>query len=55
MQDYKRNAFMEANLRFLNAIQSMKKKLIASYQVPDANIDLVSMVNIFISVFFYSF
>ncbi|OMO51426.1 hypothetical protein COLO4_37677 [Corchorus olitorius] len=40
-EDYKRNAFLEADLKCLNAIQSMEKKLIVACQVPDANTDHV--------------
>ena len=45
MQDYKRNAFMEADLRCSNAIQSMGKRLRAACHASDANIDNVVKVS----------
>ncbi|CAK7322689.1 unnamed protein product [Dovyalis caffra] len=43
-EDYKRNAFIEADLQCLNAIQCMEKKLQAVCQVGDAKIERVVMV-----------
>ncbi|CAK7350519.1 unnamed protein product [Dovyalis caffra] len=40
-EDYKRNAFMEADLRCSNAIQSMEKKLRVACHTSDANVDNV--------------
>ncbi|KAG9447788.1 hypothetical protein H6P81_013916 [Aristolochia fimbriata] len=40
-EDYKRNAFMKADLMCSNAIQSMEKKLRAACNVPDAKLDQV--------------
>lgn len=45
MQDYKRNAYMEADLRCSNAIQNMEKRLRAACHASDANIDSVVKVN----------
>ncbi|KAF6155917.1 hypothetical protein GIB67_039248 [Kingdonia uniflora] len=39
--DYKRNAFLEADLRCSNTIQGMEKKLRAACHLPDAKIDNV--------------
>lgn len=46
MQDYKRNAYMEADLRCSSAIQSMEKRLRAACHASDANIDNVVKVSI---------
>jgi hypothetical protein len=46
MQDYRRNAYMEADLRNSNAIQSMEKRLRAACHASDANIDNVVKVSI---------
>ncbi|KAJ6832710.1 guanylate-binding protein 3 [Iris pallida] len=43
-EDYKRNAFLEADLRCSNTIQSMETKLRASCHVPDAKLDDVIQV-----------
>ncbi|XP_056175635.1 uncharacterized protein LOC115686600 isoform X2 [Syzygium oleosum] len=43
-EDYKRNAFMEADLQCSNAIHSMEKRLRAACNTPDANIDNVVKV-----------
>ncbi|XP_022715821.1 guanylate-binding protein 7-like isoform X1 [Durio zibethinus] len=43
-EDYKRNAFMEADLRCSNAIQSMEKRLRAACHASDASIDNVVKV-----------
>ncbi|KAF8035978.1 hypothetical protein BT93_C1869 [Corymbia citriodora subsp. variegata] len=43
-EDYRRNAFMEADLRCSHAIQSMEKRLRAACHTPDANIDNVVKV-----------
>ncbi|KAJ7968616.1 Guanylate-binding protein like [Quillaja saponaria] len=43
-EDYKRNAFMEADLRCSNAIQSMEKRLRAASHDSDASIDNVVKV-----------
>ncbi|KAJ8633464.1 hypothetical protein MRB53_026800 [Persea americana] len=43
-EDYKRTAYMEADLRCANAIQSMEKKLRAACHVPDAKLDDVVKV-----------
>ncbi|XWS18445.1 hypothetical protein CRYUN_Cryun32bG0044300 [Craigia yunnanensis] len=43
-EDYKRNAFMEADLRCSNAIQSMEKRLKAACHASDASIDNVVKV-----------
>ncbi|KAF8409185.1 hypothetical protein HHK36_005259 [Tetracentron sinense] len=43
-EDYKRNAFMEADLRCSNTIQGMEKKLRAACHHPDAKIDHVLKV-----------
>ncbi|OVA11104.1 Guanylate-binding protein [Macleaya cordata] len=43
-EDYKRHAFMEADLRCSNTIQSMEKRLRAACHVPDAKIDHVLKV-----------
>ncbi|KAK9085392.1 hypothetical protein Sjap_025803 [Stephania japonica] len=40
-EDYKRNAFIEADLKCSNAIQSMEKKLRAACHAPDAKVDHV--------------
>ncbi|XP_068665199.1 uncharacterized protein [Aristolochia californica] len=40
-EDYKRNAFVEADLRCSNAIQNMEKKLRAACNFPDAKLDQV--------------
>ncbi|KAL9342935.1 hypothetical protein Peur_063366 [Populus x canadensis] len=43
-QDYKRNAFIEADIQCLNAIQNMERKLKAACQVDDAKIERVVIV-----------
>ncbi|KAG5059965.1 hypothetical protein JHK87_000994 [Glycine soja] len=43
-QDYKRNAYMEPDLQFSNAIQSMEKRLRAACNASDAKIDNVAKV-----------
>ncbi|CAN1280951.1 Guanylate-binding protein 6 [Linum perenne] len=43
-QDYKRNAFMEADLRCSSTIQSMEKRLRAACHSSDANLDKVARV-----------
>lgn len=43
-EDYKRNAYMEADLRCSNAIQNMEKRLRAACHASDANIDSVVKV-----------
>ncbi|CAJ1939156.1 unnamed protein product [Sphenostylis stenocarpa] len=43
-EDYKRNAFMEADLQCSNAIQSMEKRLRAACNASDAKIDNVAKV-----------
>ncbi|KAF7803401.1 guanylate-binding protein 1-like [Senna tora] len=43
-EDYKRNAFMEADLRCSNAIQTMEKRLRAACHATDASIDNVVKV-----------
>eukprot|EP00258_Populus_trichocarpa_P028685 XP_024444704.1 guanylate-binding protein 2 isoform X3 [Populus trichocarpa] len=43
-QDYKRNAFIEADIQCLNAIQNMERKLKAACQVDDAQIERVVIV-----------
>ncbi|GAB2259523.1 hypothetical protein Droror1_Dr00010378 [Drosera rotundifolia] len=43
-QDYKRNAYMEAELQCANAIQNMEKKLRAACHASDANFDHVIKV-----------
>ncbi|KAE7995766.1 hypothetical protein FH972_000535 [Carpinus fangiana] len=43
-EDYRRNAYMEADLRNSNAIQSMEKRLRAACYASDANIDNVVKV-----------
>ncbi|RDX69075.1 Guanylate-binding protein 6, partial [Mucuna pruriens] len=43
-EDYKRNAYMEADLQCSNAIQSMEKRLRAACNASDAKIDNVSKV-----------
>ncbi|XP_077227510.1 uncharacterized protein LOC143860648 [Tasmannia lanceolata] len=43
-EDYKRNAFMEADMRCSNAIHGMEKKLRAACHVPDAQLDIVIRV-----------
>ncbi|KAF6157569.1 hypothetical protein GIB67_004939 [Kingdonia uniflora] len=44
-EDYKRNAFMEADLRCSNTIRSMEKKLRAACLVPDTKVDNVLNVS----------
>lgn len=44
MQDYKTNAFIEADIQCLNAIQNMERKLKAACQVDDAKIERVAIV-----------
>jgi hypothetical protein len=44
MQDYKRNAFIEADIQCLNAIQNMERKLKAACQVDGAKIERVVIV-----------
>ncbi|KAI9395935.1 hypothetical protein POPTR_004G049400v4 [Populus trichocarpa] len=44
LEDYKRNAFMEADLRCSNAIQNMEKRLRAACHASDANIDNIVKV-----------
>lgn len=53
MQDYKKNAYMEAELQCSNAIQSMERKLRAACHATDANIDKVVKVSIYWSVFLF--
>lgn len=43
-EDYKRNAFIEADIQCLNAIQNMERKLKAACQVDDAKIERVVIV-----------
>ncbi|OWM77412.1 hypothetical protein CDL15_Pgr016809 [Punica granatum] len=43
-EDYKKDAYMEADLRCSNSIQSMEKRLRAACHTPDANIDNVVKV-----------
>ncbi|KAK4760219.1 hypothetical protein SAY87_023350 [Trapa incisa] len=43
-EDYKRNAYMEADLQCANAIQSMEKRLRAACHTPDASLDNVVKV-----------
>ncbi|KAF3451422.1 hypothetical protein FNV43_RR07517 [Rhamnella rubrinervis] len=43
-EDYKKNAYMEAELRCSNAMQSMERKLRAACHATDANIDKVVKV-----------
>ncbi|XP_061341556.1 uncharacterized protein LOC133287884 [Gastrolobium bilobum] len=43
-EDYKRNAFMEADLQCSNAIQSMEKRLRAACNASDAKIDNIAKV-----------
>ncbi|CAN1807112.1 Guanylate-binding protein 3 [Linum perenne] len=43
-EDYKRNAFMEADLRCSSTIQSMEKRLRAACHSSDANLDKVARV-----------
>ncbi|XP_020218327.1 guanylate-binding protein 1 [Cajanus cajan] len=43
-EDYRRNAFMEADLKCSNAIQSMEKRLRAACNASDAKIDNVAKV-----------
>ncbi|GKU93029.1 hypothetical protein SLEP1_g6667 [Rubroshorea leprosula] len=51
-EDYKRNAFREADLRCLNAIQGMEKKLQAASHVPDAKVDhVVTVLDGLVSVY----
>ncbi|XP_058107099.1 uncharacterized protein LOC131250797 isoform X4 [Magnolia sinica] len=44
ISDYKRNAFMEADLRCSNTLQSMEKRLRAACHAPDAKVDHVVKV-----------
>lgn len=44
MQDYKRNAYMEADLRCSNTIQRMEKRLRTACHASDANVDNVVKV-----------
>lgn len=44
LQDYKKNAFMEADLQCSKAIQSMEKRLRAACNASDAKIDNVAKV-----------
>lgn len=44
IQDYKRNAYAEADLQCSNAIQSMEKRLRAACHASDANINNVVKV-----------
>lgn len=45
MQDYKRNAYTEADLQCTNAIQSMEKRLRAACHASNANInDVVKVI-----------
>jgi hypothetical protein len=46
MQDYRRNAYMEADLQISNVIQSMEKRLRAACYASDASIDNVVKVSI---------
>lgn len=50
MQDYKKNAYMEAEVRCSNAIQTMERKLRAACHANDSNIDNVVKVSIYWSV-----
>ncbi|KAJ6289694.1 hypothetical protein OIU78_025589 [Salix suchowensis] len=43
-EDYKTNAFIEADIQCLNAIQNMERKLKAACQVDDAKIERVAIV-----------
>jgi len=43
-QDYKRNAFMEADIQCSNAIHSMEKRLRAACNASDARVDNVAKV-----------
>jgi len=45
MQDYKRNAYMESDLRCSSAILSMEKRLRAACHASDSNIDNVVKVS----------
>lgn len=47
LQDYKRNAFMEAELQCSNALQSMERKLRTACHATDANIDNIVKVSIY--------
>ena len=44
IQDYKRNSFLEADLRSTQTIQNMERKLRAACHVPDAKIEGVIQV-----------
>jgi len=44
MQDYKRNAFLEADLQCSNRVQSMESKVRAACNRPDAKLDDVVRV-----------
>lgn len=46
MQDYKRNAYMEAELRCSNAIQIMERKLRSACHASDANLQNAVKVSI---------
>lgn len=50
MQEYKKNAFIEAELRCSNAIQNMEKRLRAACHASDANVDNVVKVSVHILV-----
>ena len=43
-QDYKRNAYMEADLQCSNAVQPMEKRLRAACNASDSKIDNVAKV-----------
>lgn len=45
VQDYKRSAYLEADMRCSNAIQSMEKRLRAACHTPDASLDNVVKVS----------
>jgi hypothetical protein len=44
MQDYKRNAFLEADLQCSNRVQNMESKVRAACNRPDAKLDDVVRV-----------
>lgn len=51
IQDYKKNAFMEADLRCTSTIQSMEKQLRAACHASNANMDNVVKVS-YLWIFF---
>lgn len=51
MQEYKKNAFIEADLRCSNAIQNMEKRLRVACHASDANVDKVVKVSLHRLVF----